>query len=187
MGAGWVGELGHGGLWIARIDETLRVELDGSGLSDATTSAAVRLVSPRFRGGRMLGRIGASYRSHNGGNARIALGADAGLRGYVAGALQGEHAARSNVEWRSPSARVLSTFLGMVVFADAGAAWDGSDTPLVYPSVGLGGRWVIPQVDTVVRALDVGFPLRDFRPIRINGRSLGIPIPVVSITLGQPI
>lgn len=181
---GWLEPIGRSGLFAVRAGLSSRLDSDGP--RDLLVSGAVRAVSPRSAGGRLVARAEAGWRPFNQSNARTALGSDAGLRGYAAGALAGEHWVRTNVEWRTPSVRILSTFLGAAAFSDGAMAWSNAEVPQWMPSVGVGLRWVIPQVGTVVRAIDIGFPLRRFRPLTIGGTSLGVPSPVLSISLDQP-
>ncbi len=178
--------MGSDGFVSASLSQSVRIGGDdGVDVTDAVTTGLVNLVTPSVLAGRVVVRGLARRVSENDDNVLSLLGADAGLRGYVAGALQGENVAMTNVEWRSAYVTILSTYVGMAVFTDGAAAWAEDGEPQWYPSMGVGLRWVIPQVGTQVRALDVGFPLRDGQDLRLFGRQTSIPRPVVSITLGQ--
>jgi hemolysin activation/secretion protein len=95
---------------------------------------------------------------HNEGNSLLSIGGDGALRGYPAGAFQGEHVAQANVEWRSSPIRILTARIGMVVFVDGASSWYTGDEAFWHGSAGLGLRVVIPALSTVVRAGDLAFP-----------------------------
>jgi hypothetical protein len=90
-----------------------------------------------------------------------------------------------NVEWRTTSLEVLRTRLGLVFFSDAVATLDDSRNMGYMASFGLGVRWMIPQLGTEVRALDVGFPLDPSRWQPLGTGPNRFPLPVISITFGQ--
>jgi hypothetical protein len=181
----WRGRSGADGWWSAEVQQGARLEeRPGTGWSDVTTSGEVRWVSPRTGWGRAVLRARSLRVARNVANAQVQLGGDTGLRGYVAGALQGTHSAIGNMEWRSRAWNVWSTRLGLVFFADAGSTWDMLDDARIRVGTGMGLRWVIPQLGTEVRAIDLGIPLVDGRRIRWSPLDR-LPAPVLSVSFGQ--
>ncbi|MEM1008226.1 MAG: BamA/TamA family outer membrane protein, partial [Myxococcota bacterium] len=118
-----------------------------------------------------IGRIHAKsrlYMQRNNLNQRFSsLGANNGLRGYLASVFQGEHLFRFNFEYRSLPVNLWSIHAGFVLFYDGGSAFGGQDPerndevrPFLYKqSVGLGLRLQFPQFDRSVIRLDFGIPL----------------------------
>ena len=177
MGDGWLS---------AQVEQGVRLEeRPAASVSDVTTSGEVRLVSGLTGFGRLLVRFSGVRLGRNDSNAQVLLGGDTGLRGYPNGFVQSEGYVLWNVEWRTTSIEVLRTRLGLVFFSDSGATWADTHDISYVASLGFGVRWMIPQLGTEVRALDVGFPLDPGRWQALGNSSNRLPLPVISITFGQ--
>jgi hypothetical protein len=177
MGDGWIS---------GQVEQSVRVEERPlASVSDVTTSGEFRLVSGLTRAGRLVLRFSGVRLGRNESNVQVLLGGDTGLRGYPNGFLQSERYVMWNVEWRTTSLEVLRTRLGLVFFSDAVATLDDSRNMGYMAALGLGVRWMIPQLGTEVRALDVGFPLDPSRWQPLGTGPNRFPLPVISITFGQ--
>jgi hypothetical protein len=177
MGDGWIS---------GQVEQSVRVEERPlASVSDVTTSGEFRLVSGLTRAGRLVLRFSGVRLGRNESNVQVLLGGDTGLRGYPNGFLQSERYMMWNVEWRTTSLEVLRTRLGLVFFSDAVATLDDSRNMGYMAALGLGVRWMIPQLGTEVRALDVGFPLDPSRWQPLGTGPNRFPLPVISITFGQ--
>ncbi|MBU6159545.1 MAG: hypothetical protein KGO50_00375 [Myxococcales bacterium] len=177
MGDGWIS---------GQVEQSVRVEERPlASVSDVTTSGELRMVSGLTAAGRLVMRFSGVRLGRNEGNVQVLLGGDTGLRGYPNGYLQSERYVLWNVEWRTRSVEVLRTRLGLVFFGDAAATLDDTRNMRYKAALGLGVRWMIPQLGTEVRALDIGFPLDPSRWQSLGNGPARFPQPVISITFGQ--
>jgi len=117
--------------------------------------------SPPFEGGRFVARVRGDFRVHDLNNFRYVLGAGEGLRGTASGALAGRNMMLGNFEYRTRPFNVSTTLVGVVAFYDVGTAYDLGEKPEVTHSVGIGLRILIPQLNTQVIRLDLGFIIND--------------------------
>jgi hypothetical protein len=168
--ASWRLPLGSDAFFSTAFGHSLRA--DGR-LSDVSVSGSARLVLPTLWAGRWVMHATVTELLRNGGNARLTVGGDNGLRGYPTGAFEGTRSLTANIEWRSKPARIRRVHLGGVAFVDVGSAWNEGDFVTYHPSVGIGGRIVLPATGTVVRVADLSLPLNP------AGR------PVLSLGVGQ--
>jgi hypothetical protein len=137
-----------GGAIAARWSGTL-------GWVDRRYSFEVRNASPPIGGGRLVARALLDVRQRDLDNTRVLLGGANGLRGSGAEALSGRNLLLINVEYRARPFVFSTVYLGFVFFYDAGSAFD--TMPNVTHTVGLGARILLPQFNTDVIRLDVGF------------------------------
>jgi hypothetical protein len=149
------------GLVRGSVESTTEREINATGdrLSDASVSAALRIVTPKLGIGRLLLDASALNRYRNYLNGQSLLGGDDRLRGYLSNAYAGKDVLLYNVEFRSAPVRLLSLQLGGVVFYDAGDAMNGFDMLRAKQSAGFGARTLIPWLNRVVFRADIGFPL----------------------------
>jgi hypothetical protein len=84
----------------------------------------------------------------------FSLGGDTGLRGYVIGDRQGTTEADGHIELRSLPVALWSQRVGGLLFYDVGDATSSFSTMFAYQDVGLGLRWLIPQLNTTVVRID---------------------------------
>lgn len=108
------------------------------------------------------------FRFHLGGTSLIrfnrvtsqldTLGGESGLRGYPSGAFIGESVILGHFEVRTVPLELLSQYFGLVIFFDAGTIYNEGETPTFLSDVGLGLRFVSPQLQTVAYRFDYAFP-----------------------------
>ena len=89
------------------------------------------------------------------------LGGDTGMRGYVIGEFQGTSMVVGHVELRSMPLAIYSQRLGTVVFCDLGDAAPAFAQMDIRTDVGLGLRWLIPQLNASVIRIDWAVPLQN--------------------------
>lgn len=165
LGYTWVSEPGVGGLLDAWLGVNGRWEWADTSLYDKTIELTLHAATPilgpfRFhlfaQGQRTTDRLTESL---------VTLGGQNGLRGFPTGAFIGESRAVGHLEVRTLPLDVLSQYVGLVVFVDVGSAFDDDITSAILQSdVGLGVRWVFPQLRNSPIRFDYAFPLS-------NGRS----------------
>ncbi|HVR03299.1 MAG TPA: BamA/TamA family outer membrane protein [Polyangia bacterium] len=103
---------------------------------------------------------------------RYFLGGDTGLRGYVIGELQGTSLVVGHAELRSAPLALYSQRVGGLLFCDVGDAAPSLNDLAIRADVGLGLRWLIPQLNASVLRVDWAVPLRDgvVTPAGLPGR-----------------
>lgn len=92
---------------------------------------------------------------------RFFLGGDTGLRGYQIGEFQGQVQASAHLEVRSAPLGVYSQRFGAVLFYDVGHAADSYAALVPHHDLGIGLRWLIPQLNSSVFRLDWAVPTQD--------------------------
>ncbi len=151
------------GLLRLGVESTTEAELssgtDGTHLSDASLAAHGRWVSPRFSFGRFIVDVVGQNRYRNYLNRLTFLGGNSRLRGYPSNFYVGKDWAAANAEYRTRPIEVLGSQLAAAVFYDAADAFNGFDTMRPKQSVGVGFRFLFPQLDRFVLRGDLGFPL----------------------------
>jgi hypothetical protein len=152
------------GLVRAVLDHRLEYELEGRHV--ATVAGRLRLASPRFPLGRFVadGLVLSRYQNYL--NRRASVGGDTRLRGYAASEFSGTDALLANAELRTRGIDVLSVQVGLAAFYDVGHIADSLAALDARHSLGLGFRFLIPQLDRVVFRVDWGVPLsRGYDPL----------------------
>jgi hypothetical protein len=86
------------------------------------------------------------------------LGGDTGLRGYQIGEFQGVVAAAAHAEIRTAPIAVYSQRFGAVLFYDVGHAAGSYGDLVPHHDVGVGLRWLIPQLNSSVLRIDWAVP-----------------------------
>jgi hypothetical protein len=89
------------------------------------------------------------------------LGGDTGLRGYVTSEFAGTTSVVGHVELRSGPLAIWSQRVGGILFCDAGDAAATYSDLVARVDVGLGLRWLIPQLNSTPIRVDWAVPLRD--------------------------
>jgi hypothetical protein len=156
----WAGAPWGTGYAVAQVQAAARART--SGLVDQRLSTLVQLATPQL--GRAV-RIVVSgmtdvvradtYRT------LFFVGGDTGLRGYQIGEFAGTVDASAHAEVRSAPLAVYSQRFGGLVFYDVGHA-AGSYRGLVpHHDVGIGLRWLIPQLASSVVRIDWAIPMQD--------------------------
>jgi hypothetical protein len=85
---------------------------------------------------------------------RYFLGGSTGLRGYAIGDLEGTSQVIAHVELRSVPLAIFSQRFGGLLFYDVGDAAYSFDALTPHHDVGLGLRWLIPQLNPSVLRFD---------------------------------
>jgi outer membrane protein assembly factor BamA len=89
---------------------------------------------------------------------RFFLGGDTGLRGYQIGEFQGPVSAVAHAELRTAPLAVHSQRFGAVLFYDVGHAGQSYGALVPRHDVGVGLRWLIPQLNSSVLRIDWAVP-----------------------------
>lgn len=134
------------------------------GLPPANRRLALEVVnhSPPFHGGRLVVRLLADLIWDDLDHRQLLLGGSAGLRGAAADELSGRQMLLANVEYRARPFELWSTWVGLVIFYDVGAAFDARPVPL--HTTGIGLRVLFPQWNREVLRLDFGFVIAGPQP-----------------------
>ena len=150
---GWSVAPGGSAFGLAQVTASARAR--SGDLIDQRLSAVLYFASPPIAG---LARIVAAastdavradtYRT------RFFLGGDTGLRGYQIGEFQGTVAAVARAEIRTVPLAVYSQRFGAVLFYDVGHAAASYDALVPHHDVGVGFRWLIPQLNASVVRID---------------------------------
>ena len=125
----------------------------------ASVEADLRVVTPRFKVGRLVFDTRVLDRARNYLNSRTQLGGDSRLRGYLSGAFIGKDFFAANLEYRSRPFEIFSVDFAGVAFFDTGDAFDDFAKVRLKHSVGVGARVEFPQLERTVMRVDWGFPL----------------------------
>ena len=128
-------------------------------ISDASLTAALRLVTPRLRYGRFVFDNTILDRERNYLNSTSFLGGSGRLRGYPTNYYFGKDLYVSNLEFRSRPISLLTAQVGGVVFHDMGDAFTDFDAVHMKHSVGGGLRILFPEFDRAVFRIDLAVPL----------------------------
>jgi outer membrane protein assembly factor BamA len=102
-------------------------------------------------------RVTGDFRNRDLNNNIFVLGGGQGLRGVPSGALVGKNLLLANVEYRTRPFIIETVHVGFVLFYDVGTAYDV--TPAPTHTLGMGLRILLPQFNTQVIRLDLGFIL----------------------------
>jgi outer membrane protein assembly factor BamA len=92
---------------------------------------------------------------------RFFVGGDTGLRGYQIGEFQGPVEATAHAEIRSMPLALGSQRFGALVFYDVGHAAESYRALVPHHDVGLGVRWLIPQLNSSVLRIDWAVATQD--------------------------
>lgn len=134
-------------------------ERERSRLADASVTASLRILSPRFVVGRLVFDANVFNRYENFLNRQSLLGGNGRLRGYPSNFFQGKDVVVSNLELRSRSVSIHTVQLGGVLFYDTGDAFSGFARLSPHSSAGFGARVLIPQLNRITFRGDLGFPI----------------------------
>jgi hypothetical protein len=128
-------------------------------IPDGTIEAALHIVTPRFKIGRLIFDADFVDRYKDYLNGLSSLGGDSRLRGYPSGSFVGKNLVAANLEFRSRPFELLSVQFGGALFFDAGDAFDDFSQIRLKQGAGFGLRVLFPQLERVVMRIDWGFPL----------------------------
>jgi hypothetical protein len=135
------------------------IELSKLNETDARLTLGLHFNSPRLLPGRFVydARVVDTYRNFS--NGYQTLGGTGRLRGYIALAASGRNAVVSNLEFRTRPLQLWSAQFAAVVFHDMGDAFDRIGDLHLLHGVGMGLRFLLPELDRDVFRVDVGFPV----------------------------
>jgi hypothetical protein len=135
------------------------IELSTLNQTDARLTLALRFNSPRFALGRFVydARLIDTYRNFQ--NGFQVLGGTGRLRGYQLQAEVGRHALINNLEFRTRPVQIFSSQIAAVAFYDVGDAFDRVNDLKLQHGVGVGLRFLIPELDRDVFRIDLGMPI----------------------------
>ena len=141
------------GFGVAQLQASARVR--AGELIDQRLSALLHIVSPPMAGvARLVLSATADAVRADTYRTRFFLGGNTGLRGYQIGELQGTTQAVAHAELRTLPLAIVSQRLGGVVFYDVGAAAESLSALVPRHDVGVGLRWLIPQLNSSVVRID---------------------------------
>ncbi len=135
------------------------VELSTLNQTDARLVLGLRFNSPRLSLGRFVydARLVDTYRNFQ--NGYQVLGGTGRLRGYQLQAEVGRHSVISNLEFRTRPLQIFSSQIAAVAFYDVGDAFDRVNDLDLQHGVGVGLRFLIPELDRDVFRIDLGMPV----------------------------
>jgi hypothetical protein len=158
--AGWSGAPWGAGFALAQVQVSARSL--PSELIDQRLSAVLYFASPPVgRAFRVVLSAASDAARADTYRTRFFLGGDSGLRGYQIGEFQGPTQAVGHAELRTLPLAVWSQRFGAVAFYDAGAAADSFAGLFIHHDVGVGFRWLIPQLNSSVLRIDWAVPTQD--------------------------
>src|SRR3982751_1119146 len=140
-------------------------------VGNVTVYAASPIVGRLFR--LVVGGQVDSQRA-NTQNTPFVLGGSSGLRGYAVNEFIGTTALVAHIEIRTMALALWSQRLGGAFFYDVGDAAPSFAQLDLHNDVGLGVRWLIPQLNSTVIRIDWAEPLQDGPVTRVGvGRFSG--------------
>ena len=150
--AGWaVGP--RGSYAYAQVSGSARLRSDR--FIDQTMNAEIYIASPILgRLLRVVARADADAVRADTHRKLFFLGGDTGLRGYVIGDFEGTSQLVGHVELRSLPLEVFSQRFGGLLFYDVGHAAASFRDIVPYHDLGVGLRWLIPQLNSSVLRFD---------------------------------
>lgn len=148
-----------GGLFEAAVEGSARWE-NGS-VVNRVFAGRLRFATPPAFAGRFLLRADATFRKNDVTNVFVAIGGDNGLRGYPSQAFFdfGASVAQGTVEWRSLPIDLASAHVGVAAFYDVATLFKTLDDAVPHHSVGVGIRFLFPQLNHGVYRVDLAAPL----------------------------
>jgi hypothetical protein len=151
--ASWAVALADSGFGLAQVQTAARVR--PGQLIDQRFSAILCLASPIVPGvGRLVVQATTDAVRADTYRTRFFLGGDTGLRGYQIGELPGTVQASAHAELRSLPLALHSQRFGAVLFYDVGDAGESYGGLVPHHDVGIGLRWLIPQLNSSVLRID---------------------------------
>lgn len=138
-------------LWMRESDFAIR----GSQFVNRRYAFEVMEITPPVGPGRFVLRALLDFKEYDLNGLPLYLGGGNGLRGIVPEALIGQKMLMGNVEYRTLPVDIFTVHVGGVLFYDVGTAFDG-DRPQFAQTVGVGLRFLVPQLDVEPLRIDYG-------------------------------
>jgi len=144
---------------LLRVLGNSSVEHADHGRHQATTQAALRLVTPRLGFMRLVAdsALVSTYRNYL--NRQLILGGGSRPRGYPSNAFRDASGAAATAELRTSAVNILSARVGLAAFYDVGGVGKQLPDVRLRQSAGAGVRVLFPQVNRQVFRLDWAAPL----------------------------
>ncbi len=166
LGAAWTFDLAEDG--FVRASAGVSSRLQSGELIDNHLSTSLKVATPRLGNVlRLVAKAKLGVRLRERGNGTFFLGGGNGLRGYVISEFEGQKQLLTNVELRSKPVRLLFARVGGLLFWDMGHAADRLGDLRLKHGVGMGLRYLVPQLQPIVFRIDWAIPLQ--------GQSAGFP------------
>jgi hypothetical protein len=151
--ASWAAAPAGTGFGVAQIQASARAR--PGELIDQRLSALAFVASPPIAGvARVVVAATSDVARADTYRTRFFLGGDTGLRGYQIGEFQGTVAAAAHAEVRTLPLALASQRFGALLFYDVGHAADSYTALVPHHDVGIGLRWLIPQLNSSVLRID---------------------------------
>lgn len=160
ISAAWVFDIAGDGFY--RIAGGAATRLQAGEWIDNVFTGSVGAGSPMIaKTLRVVGKASMALRLHESGNRFYTLGGNNGLRGYVISEFAGQKRVLTNLELRSVPLRIWFARVGGVAFWDMGHVADRLGDLRMKHGVGIGLRYLIPQLQPLVFRFDWALPLSD--------------------------
>jgi hypothetical protein len=158
--ASWAAAPWGSGFGLAQVQASARAL--SRDLIDQRLSAALAFFSPPLAGTAriVLSATADSVRADT-YRTRFFLGGNTGLRGYQIGELQGTTRVVAHAEVRTMPLAAYSQRFGAVVFYDVGDAAESFGALAPHHDLGVGLRWLIPQLNSSVLRIDWAVATQD--------------------------
>jgi hypothetical protein len=155
--AGWATAPGGTAFGLAQVQVSARAR--SGTLIDQRLSAVLYVASPTLaRAARVVVEATTDAVRADTQRTLFFLGGDTGLRGYEIGEFQGTVEVAAHAEIRSVPLAVRSQRFGAVLFYDVGHAAASYAALDPHHDVGVGVRWLIPQLNASVLRIDWAVP-----------------------------
>jgi len=176
--------LGGGDLLTVGVGAAARWQPGAAGCGDTggwvnqRVAFEVSNVSPLLVVGRFAVRLMADLKWNDLTHRQVYLGGSNGLRGLLGEQLAGTQLLLWNAEFRTVPVNLFTLHAGLVLFWDAGAAFDSTaEFPALVHTVGIGLRTLFPQFDKEPVRIDFGYV--------IAGANNPVPLRRISASFGQ--
>jgi hypothetical protein len=150
--ASWAAAPGHDGYGYALAQASARRH--SSDFIDQQMRGQVYLALPSVTGVRLVVSAATDAVRADTRRSRFILGGSTGLRGYAIGDFADTTDFIVHVELRTKPLAMASQRLGMLLFYDVGDAAPSFATLVPHHDVGLGLRWLIPQLNSAALRID---------------------------------
>jgi hypothetical protein len=154
---GWATAPGGSGFGLAQVGASARAR--AGELVDQRLTALLYFASPLLaRAGRVVLAATTDAVRADTYRTRLFLGGDTGLRGYQIGEFQGKVEIAAHAEIRTVPLAIYSQRFGAVLFYDMGHAAASYGELVPHHNLGVGLRWLIPQLNSSVLRIDWAVP-----------------------------
>lgn len=155
----WLGYTWALGDGLVRVLGSSSIEQADRARHQASTQAALRVVSPRLAFMRLVadGALVSTYRNYL--NRQLVLGGASRPRGYPISRFRDPSGAAVSAELRTSAVNILSARVGAAAFYDVGGVGEQLPDVALHQSIGAGVRILFPQLNRQVFRVDWAAPL----------------------------